>query len=156
MAKRMFLNQLNTKDPKLCVEFYKKLGFVEDPGFNFTPEAPVNPLPGFTTSMGVDEIPESNEFVMLKLPDDDYHLEVGAWKKLAEPSYPPKFNQAGVVRISFLVDDIDQEIAGVRAQGIPILYGPETLHLDWGTTRFAFIKDPDGNFVEFLEIRRVK
>lgn len=156
MAKRMFLNQLNTKDPRRCVEFYKKLGFVEDPGFNFLPDAPVNPLPGFTARMGVDEIPESSEFVMLKLPDDDYHLEVGVWKKLAEASYPPRFNQPGIVRISFLVDDIDREIADVQAKGIPILYGPETLHLEWGITRFAFIKDPDGNFVEFLEIKRRK
>jgi len=156
MAKRMFLNQLNTKDPKACVEFYKKLGFVEDPGFNQDEGAPVNPLPDFAAKMGADALNESEQFTMLRLPDDDYHLEVGVWKagKLAQPTSPPRFNQAGVVRISFLVDDIDQELADVRAKGIPITLGPETLHLQWGTTRFAFIKDPDGTFVEFLEIKR--
>ena len=41
MAKRMFLNQLNTRDVKACVEFYKKLGFVEDPGFEQKEGAPV-------------------------------------------------------------------------------------------------------------------
>jgi catechol 2,3-dioxygenase-like lactoylglutathione lyase family enzyme len=156
MAKRMFLNQLNTRDRNACVEFYKKLGFVEDPGFNQKPGAPVNPLPDFAAKMGVDAVTDAGEFTMLRLPDDDYHLEVGVWKegKLAQPAAPPKFNQAGVVRISFLVDDIDQELAEVRAKGIPITLGPETLHLQWGTTRFAFIKDPDGTFVEFLEIKR--
>lgn len=154
MAKRMFLNQLNTKNPAACVEFYKKLGFVEDPGFNQKPGAPVNPVSGFADQMGAD-VADAGQFVMLKHPADDYHLEVGVWKpgKLADPAYPAKFNQAGVVRISFLVDDIDQELAEVQAKGIPILYGPQTLHLQWGTTRFAFIKDPDGTFVEFLEIR---
>ncbi len=156
MAKRMFLNQLNTRDAKACVEFYKKLGFVEDPGFKQKEGAPVNPVTGFAEKMGADAIGDADEFVMLRLPDDDYHLEVGVWKpgKLAGPTSPPKFNQAGVVRISFLVDDIDQELADVRAKGIPITYGPETLNLNWGTTRFAFIKDPDGTFVEFLEIKR--
>jgi catechol 2,3-dioxygenase-like lactoylglutathione lyase family enzyme len=156
MAKRMFLNQLNTKDPKACVEFYKKLGFVEDPGFNQKQGAPVNPVAGFAEKMGADPLADGGEFVMLKHPDDDYHLEVGVWKpgKLAQPAYPAKFNQAGVVRISFLVDDIDRELADVQARGIPVLYGPETLHLQWGVTRFAFIKDPDGTFVEFLEIKR--
>ncbi len=155
MAKRMFLNQLNTKDPRACVEFYKKLGFIEDPGFNQKPGAPVNPVSGFAEKMGAD-VADTGEFVMLKHPDDNYHLEVGVWKpgKLADPAYPAKFNQAGVVRISFLVDDIDQELASVRANGIEILYGPETLHLQWGTTRFAFLKDPDGTFVEFLEIKQ--
>ena len=156
MAKRMFLNQLNTRNPKACVEFYKKLGFVEDPGFNQKQGAPVNPVTGFAEKMGVDAVADAGEFVMLKYPDDDYHLEVAVWKpgKVAEPTYPAKFNQAGVVRISFLVDDIDQELADAQAKGIPILYGPETLNLQWGTTRFAFIKDPDGTFVEFLEIKR--
>src|SRR5579885_18237 len=155
MAKRMFLNQLNTKDPTACVEFYKKLGFIEDPDFNQKPGAPVNPVSGFAEKMGAD-VADTGQFVMLKHPDDNYHLEVGVWKpgKLADPAYPAKFNQAGVVRISFLVDDIDQELAGVRANGIEILYGPATLHLQWGTTRFAFLKDPDGTFVEFLEIKQ--
>src|SRR5579863_5019928 len=136
MAKRMFLNQLNTKNPKACVEFYKKLGFVEDPGFRQKPGAPVNPVTGFAEKMGAD-VENADEFMMLKYPDDDYHLEVGVWKagKLADPTYPAKFNQAGVVRISFLVDDIDRELADVQAKGIPILYGPETLNLQWGTTR---------------------
>ncbi len=170
MAKRMFLNQLNTKDPKACVEFYKKLGFAEDPGFNQKPGAPVTPLPDFAAKMGADAVNDSDQFTMLRLPDDDYHLEVGVWKagKLAQPTSPPKF-QAGVVRISFLVDAIDQELADVRAKGIPITRrakgspygrcwrGPRHFHLPRGTTRFAFIKDPDGTFVEFLEdIKREK
>jgi catechol 2,3-dioxygenase-like lactoylglutathione lyase family enzyme len=157
MAKRMFLNQLNTKDPQACVQFYRKLGFVEDPGFKQKEGAPVNPVTGFAAKMGADAVGDADDFVMLRLPDDDYHLEVGVWKpgKLAAPTSPPKFNQTGVVRISFLVDDIDQELADARAKGIEITYGPETLHLNWGTTRFAFIRDPDGTFVEFLEIKRV-
>jgi catechol 2,3-dioxygenase-like lactoylglutathione lyase family enzyme len=156
MAKKFFLNQLNVRNPKATIEFYKKLGFVDEPGFNQKEGAPVNPITEFAAKMGVDAANDSDQFGMLRLPGDNYHLEVGSWKpgKLAEPTSPTKFNQVGVVRLSFLVDDIDEELEDIKSKGIAVTYGPETLHLNWGTTRFAFFKDPDGTFVEFLEIKR--
>ena len=154
MAKKFFLNQLNVRDRQRSLEFYKALGFVEDTGFNQKEGAPQNPVTDFAAKMGADAAGDGH-FTMLKLPGDDFHLEVASWKagKLADPASPPKFNQAGMVRLSFLVDDMDQELAALKSKGIPIVYGPETLYLNWGTTRFAFFKDPDGNFIEYLEIK---
>ena len=61
--------------------------------------------------------------------------------------------QVGVVRICMQVDDLDAELAAIRKRGIQVVTGPTTLHIKWDTTRFAFFKDPDENFIEFIEFK---
>ncbi len=134
MAKRMFLNQLNTKDPKACVEFYKKLGFVEDPGFNQKPGAPVNPLPDFAAKMGADDN-ASDQFTMLRLPDDDYHLEVGVWK---QANWPNPRRRPGSTRPGW---SASHSWWTTSTRNSPTC-GPRASPLRWGPRRCICIGEP--------------
>lgn len=55
----------------------------------------------------------------------------------------------GVTHPAFIVDDLDAMVAWLIASGIPITEGPELI----GPRRRAlFIRDPDGNVLEFDEL----
>jgi catechol 2,3-dioxygenase-like lactoylglutathione lyase family enzyme len=154
MAKAIFHVQLNVRDFARSLAFYKALGFEEDHGLDSKEgDYPQPDLREFVREVGAD--PMDAQVVMLKLPADPYgHIELAGWgAKGTHEGCPPKFNRTGVVRICLLVDDLDAELAAIRGRGIQVVTGPTTLHIKWGTTRFAFFKDPDGNFIEFLEIK---
>jgi catechol 2,3-dioxygenase-like lactoylglutathione lyase family enzyme len=45
-------------------------------------------------------------------------------------------------------DDLDAELAGIRARGGIVLDGPRTV---WGRMRVGYLRDPEGNTVELQE-----
>jgi len=154
MPKAIFHVQLNVRDFARSLAFYKALGFEEDHGLDFKDgNVPRPDLTSFVKEVGAN--PLDAQVVMLRLPSDPYgHIELAGWgAKGSNEGWPPKFNQVGVVRICLQVEDLDAELAAIRARGIQVVTGPTTLHIKWGTTRFAFFKDPDENFIEFIEIK---
>lgn len=56
-----------------------------------------------------------------------------------EPDWPP-----GVDHLAFAVDDVDREVAALRAAGWVVEIGPRDFY--WG--RSAYLRDPDGRLVE--------
>jgi catechol 2,3-dioxygenase-like lactoylglutathione lyase family enzyme len=154
MPKALYHIQLNVRDFARSLAFYKALGFEEDHGAEIVEGDPPLALTDFVREVGAD--PQGAQIVVLKLPTDPYgHIELACWgdNGLYE-GWSPKFNSIGVVRICLLVEDLDAEVAALRARGIHIVTGPTALHMKrGGTTRFVFFKDPDENFVEFIEIK---
>ena len=145
--------QLNVRDFARSLSFYKALGFEEDHGADFKEGSPPLDLTNFVREVGAD--PQDAQIALLRLSTDPYgHIELACWgPKSSNEGWRPKFNSIGVVRICLLVDDLNAEVAAIRARGIPVVTGPMTLDLKRGTTRFVFFKDPDGNFVEFIEVK---
>ena len=54
----------------------------------------------------------------------------------------------GVTHAAFIVDSLDQAMERFAAIQCPITEGP----VDWGRRLTCFIRDPDGNVLEFNEI----
>ena len=58
----------------------------------------------------------------------------------------------GYTHAAFIVDDLDALVAWLDKQGITITEGPSVF--GHGRRKVCFIRDPDGNVIEFDEILR--
>lgn len=58
--------------------------------------------------------------------------------------------RAGLVHLTFRVDDVDATIEAVRAVGAEIVEEPRDAHNKRMARRVAFCRDPDGILIEFL------
>jgi len=55
----------------------------------------------------------------------------------------------GYTHAAFIVDRLDHVLAWAKRKGVTITEGP----VDWGRRRTCFLRDPDGNVLEFNEIK---
>lgn len=156
--RRWWLNHMNTEQFEPIVEFYKQLGFVEDSGSEHKPGAPViAPKVSISEGLGFDistriEGDDRASRVMLRLPGDIVRLEIFGWQPGTMPDHGPRsFNAKGLVRVGLLVDDLEKELEAVRARGIPVIWENVVTWLNWQEIKMAFIEDPDGNLIEFIE-----
>jgi catechol 2,3-dioxygenase-like lactoylglutathione lyase family enzyme len=148
MPKRFWLNQLNTTDLDRLVGFYVNvLGFVADPGIELRPGAE----PPETTVMDSLGLEFPARMAMLRLPGDVFRVEVLEWPADRFIQRPRDMNAGGLVRVGLLSEDIEADLARVRAHGVEIIFDGELNNLNWGNVRYAFFPDPDGNLVEFFE-----
>ena len=84
---------------------------------------------------------------VLKWPDDtaeDQGLTVWALAARDSQWFSPS---TSAFMINYRVDDLDELLAQLRAEGVAVVSGPESHE----NGKFAWIMDPDGNKVELWE-----
>ena len=156
MARALFHVQLNVRDFDRSVAFYKSLGFVEQTGFlpgpGFVPPSPSSRA-DLAAALGVDTAGIS--VTMLRFRDDPLmHLQLQGWSsRLVDNPVHGKMNALGVARICFLVDDLDAELALLKRLGLPLVASLEFKNLQWGDTRAAMFRDPDGILLEYTQVQ---
>ncbi|GME37612.1 hypothetical protein FDECE_3452 [Neofusicoccum parvum] len=141
----LFAVSQSTTDVDAQVEFYKGIGFVVDDGYTS--------LEGSFPDVIKSALTKS---VALRLPNDPYmHLILHGWNNLkTTPGWPAPFNQIGTRGITMLVKDVAAELERIKA-GWPHLrihHGPLSIRRKWGATTSALLEDPEGVFLELLEI----
>ena len=58
----------------------------------------------------------------------------------------------GINRIALASDDLEQDMARLRAEGVEFLSEPAAVQLEDGpVTRFVCFKDPDGTVIELVQ-----
>lgn len=119
---------IRVSDRDDALKFYTNLGFVEDAYF---PDYPANEM---TTSTGV----RINLIFNGKRRNNSENILFES-----EASAP------GVTHPAFIVENLDQVIALCEQHGLQITEGPLTID---GRRRALFIRDPDGNVLEFDEL----
>lgn len=148
MARRFWLTQVNTGNLDPMVAFYKDvLGFIEDDGLDARPGLPPPP----TTVMDALGLEFPDRMIMLRLPGDVFRLEMLQWPKERFIDRPRDMNAGGLVRVGLLSDDIEGDLARVRSHGVEIIFDGEMNNLNWGSVRYCFFRDPDGNLVEYFQ-----
>jgi catechol 2,3-dioxygenase-like lactoylglutathione lyase family enzyme len=121
---------IRVTDRHVAQRFYEKLGFVFDPG----EDSPRGRSIGLANEAGArinliyngDHPPDGN--VLMDVPE----------------KWP------GYTHAAFIVDDLDALIGWLEKEGIPITEGPSVF--GDGRRKVCFIRDPDGNVIEFDEI----
>lgn len=143
--------QLNVVDHDRSVAFFRSVGFVEDYGARPAGDGPTHAAV-LAQAAGID--PERvGSTTSLTFPQDPFmHLEIQGWKQPRRGGWPRTFDQLGGSRLSFLVDDVESELARLRADGVEVLLEPRAIDRRWGPSQSALVRDPDGNFVELLEV----
>lgn len=83
--------------------------------------------------------------------------------KLLQPATAPEnvpakewiLNRRGLAYITFIVDDLKAIIARLKAAGVVFLTGTDRVEVRPGTF-LSFIRDPEGNVLEFVEYSDIR
>ncbi len=89
------------------------------------------------------EIKQNNaEIAFLEIGGTTHKIELTWWKEKKDYSEGDQLDH-----IAFGVKDLESTVAGLRSKGVEITKEPYSL----GTSRIAFIKDPNGIWLELIE-----
>lgn len=95
------------------------------------------------------EIKETNaEIAHMTVPDGSGELELTWWRDKKDYSEGDQLDH-----IAFGVDDMDRSMSTFKEKGVTIAREP--YELAGGSSRIAFIKDPDGIWIEIIETGKV-
>ena len=91
-----------------------------------------------------------SDIVMMQTPDGNGRLELS---KFHSPSNPggdrhPAANAPGIRHVSFVVDDVDAAVAGLRARGVELV--GEVVSYE-NVYRLCYVRGPEGIIVELAE-----
>ncbi len=129
---------LTVSDLDRAVEFYQSVfDASECARFRVGGEA-------FATGVGIDGA--SAWFVHLDL--GSVRLELVAYEPTGDPRASPTLNQPGATHFGVSVDDLDAFYRSLPAAIDPVS-PPQTTE---SGTKICFLRDPDGNLVELLEV----
>jgi len=122
---------IRVTDRQAAQEFYIRLGFKLDP----EEESPQGKSCGLVNDAGArinliynGQTPPERKNVLLDIPE--------RWP--------------GYTHAAFIIDNLDELVAWLNQQGIQITEGPSIF--GHGRRKVCFIRDPDGNVIEFDEI----
>ena len=87
--------------------------------------------------------PRGSHLAFLKVPNSEELIELTSFP----PSGPVKV-QEDLVHLAFQVDNLDDTIASLNAQGVKVTDGPTQSS---SGSRFIFIDAPDGYEIELIE-----
>lgn len=102
----------------------------------------------YTTVLGLEVIerktsPRGSHLAFLKVPHSDELIELTSF-----PPSGPVHVQEDLVHLAFQVENLDDTIAALHAQGVKITDGPTKTS---SGSRFIFIDAPDGYEIELIE-----
>ena len=120
---------IRVSDPDRALHFYEKLGFTPDPEFSDDQVAEIVAPDGTRINLIFNGVPRAGAHNIL----------------LDESTKWPGYTHA-----AFIVDSLQRLMDWAASEGIAITEGPH----DWGRRMTCFLRDPDGNVLEFNELLR--
>jgi lactoylglutathione lyase len=116
---------LRVTEAKRALAFYAALGFAVDPNYSNERVAEIVSKDGARINLIFNGAPRANNIL------------------LDEPTKHPGYTHA-----AFIVDRLDDILAWAAERGVAITEGP----VNWGRRLTCFLRDPDGNVLEFNEL----
>ncbi|HXX73294.1 MAG TPA: VOC family protein [Candidatus Acidoferrales bacterium] len=93
------------------------------------------------------EVKQNNAEIAFLQDENNGALELTYWRDKKSLVEGDNFDH-----IAFQTDNIDARIKQLRANGVTIAMEP--FSLDGSTSKIAFVKDPDGNWLELIQQHR--
>ena len=90
------------------------------------------------------EIKENNAEIAFLKDETGNAIELTHWRDKKTLAEGDNFDH-----IAFQVDDVEQSISSLRGLGVAIAMEPYSLK--GSSSKIAFIKDPDGNWLELIQ-----
>ena len=119
---------IRVSDRERALRFYEKLGFRLDPNYSSDAGAEILAEDGTRINLICNGMARDGANNIL----------------LDEPTKWPGYTHA-----AFIVDSLQKLLDFAEAEGIRITEGPH----DWGRRMTCFFRDPDGNVLEFNELK---
>lgn len=155
MTKRLLHFNINVTDLEKSKSFYKKLGFVEVPGFGGNSKG--NDMS--KVYFGKDAETEL-DFVHMKIGNDkdgaETRLDIVQWKDPAPHGVSKKDpTSLGIARFSLLTDEIFEAYKLLKKEGVTFVVpdndGPMTFGNPEDGIYLLPFYDPDGNMLQYLQ-----
>lgn len=144
---------INVGNLERSISFYRKLGFEI-----FIPAIPYlaleageaqTPLPDdAATALGIKQGTKGRACIM-QLDDGFPKLDLTEFTDL-EQGAPLTNSDRGLVRICLVSEDLERDVARLKADGVDFLSEPKTGHAELAD--IAVCKDPDGTLIELLQV----
>ena len=144
---------INVRNLERSIEFYNKLGFeIFIPSIPYLAlhqgeQAATLPAPA-ATALGVAEGTKGRACIM-QLDQGFPKLDLTEFMDLAQAN-PLGNSDVGLVRICLATEDLQRDVASLKAQGVEFVSSPQTGHK--GLADIAVCKDPDGTLIELLQV----
>jgi catechol 2,3-dioxygenase-like lactoylglutathione lyase family enzyme len=122
-------------------KFYKLLGFEEFIKSEVHGKF-VNELIGLHNS--------KIKIVKLKLNNSDFIIEFLQYNKIRNSRVNTELYEQGTFHIALTIDDIDKMFEILKLNGAEFLTAP--LMSEFDNVKLCFCKDPEGNFIELVEV----
>lgn len=90
------------------------------------------------------EVKQNNAEIAFLKDENDSAIELTHWRDKKTLTEGDNFDH-----IAFAVDDVAAEIERLKKRGVAIAMEP--FSLQGSSTKIAFIKDPDGNWLELIQ-----
>ncbi len=90
------------------------------------------------------EVKQNNAEIAFLKDENDSAIELTHWRDKKTLTEGDNFDH-----IAFAVDDVAAEIERLKGRGVAIAMEP--FSLQGSSTKIAFIKDPDGNWLELIQ-----
>ncbi len=138
---------INCSDYQRALEFYRLLGFEEAwrvPETNSAEVAAAVGMPPYRVRGALIVNANASPPLVIDLlqwlePHDD------------DPPYPHLYHH-GIARIALATDDLDGDVARLKAAGVTFISEPVQMPPETGvSTRFVCFKDPDGTVLELVD-----
>ncbi|MEL7028237.1 MAG: VOC family protein [Pseudomonadota bacterium] len=140
---------INVTNLERSQKFYEMLGF------RVIQEFDQAGVPELDQGLGMEYSDNRALFMGLGRHSPETVLDLAEWREPKAQDRPmPKINDIGVPRIALRVRNIDALYEKLTGLGVEFITEPKSLDFLERSPRFAVCKDPDGVFIEFVEVGR--
>jgi len=137
-----------------CSDFERSRAFYEVLGFeHFLAVAPTS-TPEVAAAVGMPPYEVRGALMILRGKGQPVMLDLLEWRDPRDDSPPyPHLYHLGIARIAFATDDLDAEMARLKAHEVEFLSEPATVAIPGAAviSRFVCFRDPDGTILELVQ-----
>ena len=139
---------INCSDYQRSKTFYEMLGFKE---YWPVPETKTEEV---AAAVGRPKYQVEGALMALQNAAQPMVIDLLEWKSPRDDSSPyPNLYRPGLARIALASADIDADYAYLVEQGVEVLSAPVNVHTsEISYARFFCFKDPDGTFLELVQV----
>jgi glyoxylase I family protein len=136
-----------------CSDFDRSLEFYERLGFQKYLDVPSTNTKEVAAAVGMPPYRVKGALLALKNAKSPFVIDLLEWQDPTDDEAPyGHLYHLGINRIALSTDDLEQEMARLKLQGVEFLSEPASVKIEDGPeTRFVCFKDPDGTIIELVQ-----
>ncbi len=136
-----------------CSDFDRSLKFYELLGFRKYLDVPSTNTEEVAAAVGMAPYQVKGALLALQNAKTPFVIDLLEWQDPSddEPPYNHLYH-LGINRIALATDDLEQDMARLKSEGVEFLSEPASVIIEDGPeTRFVCFKDPDGTVIELVQ-----
>ncbi|MBI5948153.1 MAG: VOC family protein [Chloroflexi bacterium] len=137
-----------------CSDFERSRAFYQVLGFERLLEVAPTSTPEVAAAVGMPPYALRGALMILRGTGQPLVIDLLEWRDPRDDSPPYRhLYHLGIARVALATDDLDAEMARLKAHGVEFLSEPATVALPGApvSSRFVCFKDPDGTILELVE-----